>query len=1322
MSGASITAGVLGALRLFRATFTGASATAGAIAGYRGKWASFSGASKTANKIVAPGTNLYSDPSFEGVLGGTLNGVTRTTITSWLPDGSGGSGVRLTANGSTSDSFWAPLGDFGAIRAPFVAGREYVISAYVRLAPGLDANIAPDGRSVAIVPHYVDGGVTTEAPGRASKPLGTAGTPQRVWGYMAVPATATQALVRLYLGFNNVATPGAWVEWNGLVIEDVTGTGRRVPSPYGTSHLESSKVYGALLRSATVLDSIGERYSLVPGANPMPTISGGRLVYSTSDGALSLPGYVTPSTQFSFALRYRQDSTGYAFFVGNWGSGAYPGEHDLLMYYEAGIPALVVAWTDSAGGFHNSVWSAITLGVEHEIRVDYDGTTLRLFIDGVLVDSEVTTIRSAVTPKFQIGNWAIPGTSWSGYIEWAEVSNVSRRTANYTPVTPTADVNTKALFLFDSALVGSTSSGVLAAYRAKWASWSGATTTAGAVSATRRLSGTITGAALSSGSLATYIAKWAAISGASATAGTLAAARQLAATLSGASLTAGSVAASTVQAIIYAALSGAAATAGTLSSYRAKWASLSGASVSSGALAGIRLLAATLTGASATTGVLAAYRSKRAEFSGASLSGGVLAALRKLAASMSGGSKTGNTIVYPGGNGVTDPSFEGVLAGTTTGVTRTTVPSIAPDGGSVAVRLTTSSSSADNHWAPFGDLGGMRTPFVAGREYVVSCYVRVAPGLDAYIAPDGRAASVTVYYHRAGESGSTFYGGSSEKPRGTAGTPQRVWFYVSLPANTDQAFIRLYNGFGVAVTPGAYVEFDGLVVEDVTGTGRRVPSPYGLSHMDAVRAFRIAFGPGSILDDNGVRYSMSVGAPVVSGGRLVYTDDTGGVVVGGGNLAAQFSFAARYRQDSTGYALLGGIWGGAALDQAVLLYYEPTPGIAQLVWNDVGGVQRYINTPMTTGVEHEVRADYDGTTMRLFVDGVLSASMATTVRAAVNPDLRLGGWQYDVPLPFTGYMEWAEVSNVSRFTASYTPLSGPINDANTRAAFSFNTAIFGSLSGGTLTSVRLLAAAMAGASATAGNVAARRLLAAALAGATTSAGSLATLRLLQAALLGAASTGGDLAALRRLVATLSATSATDGNLAAARLLTSQLPGAASTAGEMAALRVLRASLTGSGTTDGTAAAVRLMPLLMAGAINSSGTVTALRVLQALLLGTADTEGQLAAIRVRYATLDGTGTTAGTLAAFRTLQAVLEGAASTDGALAAIILLATIIAIVQRIEVAALNQRTLVAALAQTLEIGTPHGSTDTAAPAQATGVATPGQSTTSYEAVGRNTP
>jgi hypothetical protein len=108
----------------------------------------------------------------------------------------------------------------------------------------------------------------------------------------------------------------------------------------------------------------------------------------------------------------------------------------------------------------------VTLDVVHHVAITYDGATIRLFLDGVMVDSQAATgpVNQGVFEDVTVGPTYYPleasivADPLPGTIDSVRLSNVARYTTAFTPPTTklSTDANTLALLNFDTQAPGLT--------------------------------------------------------------------------------------------------------------------------------------------------------------------------------------------------------------------------------------------------------------------------------------------------------------------------------------------------------------------------------------------------------------------------------------------------------------------------------------------------------------------------------------------------------------------------------------------------------------------------------------------------------------------------------------------------------------------------------------------------------------------------------------------------------------------------------------------------------------------------------------------------
>jgi len=130
--------------------------------------------------------------------------------------------------------------------------------------------------------------------------------------------------------------------------------------------------------------------------------------------------------------------------VADWKTGANPGPSSFLIYYGTGtVTAQVVQQANTYSDQGNIILTGTaSLNAWHFIALTYDGTTLRLFIDGTLAQSSTsfTGFNQSHNTVIDIGNLSNFGTTYcfNGYLDDIRITKgVARYTATFTPPTAT---------------------------------------------------------------------------------------------------------------------------------------------------------------------------------------------------------------------------------------------------------------------------------------------------------------------------------------------------------------------------------------------------------------------------------------------------------------------------------------------------------------------------------------------------------------------------------------------------------------------------------------------------------------------------------------------------------------------------------------------------------------------------------------------------------------------------------------------------------------------------------------------------------------------
>lgn len=157
-------------------------------------------------------------------------------------------------------------------------------------------------------------------------------------------------------------------------------------------------------------------------------------------------------------------------------------------------------------------------------------------------------------------------------------------------------------------------------------------------------------------------------------------------------------------------------------------------------------------------------------------------------------------------NLVTNPSFETGVTNTTNNRVTTLASSAWSMSGSNSLQQTpTDAANADAFTSVGGDTGAMRLGMQAGKTYVLSATVRLSAAQTGTLDP--RARQIQAYYKPGTGSYAAFT--SAAAPNAAGAT--RLTLTFTLPANTTEAFIRLYNG---ARTGGGLTWWDGVMLTE----------------------------------------------------------------------------------------------------------------------------------------------------------------------------------------------------------------------------------------------------------------------------------------------------------------------------------------------------------------------------------------------------------------------------------------------------------------------------------------------------------------------------
>lgn len=156
-------------------------------------------------------------------------------------------------------------------------------------------------------------------------------------------------------------------------------------------------------------------------------------------------------------------------------------------------------------------------------------------------------------------------------------------------------------------------------------------------------------------------------------------------------------------------------------------------------------------------------------------------------------------------NLITNPSIEVDLAGFS-GANVSNARSLTWSAdGNASLEVKVVIANNDSYANIGGDIGGMRLGMVAGKTYTISATINTPVALTGALS--GKARSVCVFYNAG--AGYQLFKTAAGPVTGIA----RVSTTFTLPENTTEAFVRLYNG---SPTLNEIVYWDALLLEEGT--------------------------------------------------------------------------------------------------------------------------------------------------------------------------------------------------------------------------------------------------------------------------------------------------------------------------------------------------------------------------------------------------------------------------------------------------------------------------------------------------------------------------
>jgi hypothetical protein len=226
-------------------------------------------------------------------------------------------------------------------------------------------------------------------------------------------------------------------------------------------------------------------------------------------------------------------------------------------------------------------------------------------------------------------------------------------------------------------------------------------------------------------------------------------------------------------------------------------------------------------------------------------------------------------------------------------------------------------------------------------------------------------------------------------------------------------------------------------------------------------AFGCAAGPAFVFQ----KYTMAgvtLGSPLISGSTnsatftgatnpyYVNLNDASSVVMGL-NGASAATIDAYVKLTSTGDGAI--VWSSGRKAEylgpttAYSLYISGAQFVGTMTINGTPYSLTDTTTTLATGTLYDVQMTYDGTTIRLFTNGVLVASSAHsgTITEPFWEVVAVGAQIADFPdgaiqtTPINGLIDGVQISKVARHTAAFTPCNcEPTNDSNNLVIASFD--------------------------------------------------------------------------------------------------------------------------------------------------------------------------------------------------------------------------------------------------------------------------------------------
>ena len=266
-------------------------------------------------------------------------------------------------------------------------------------------------------------------------------------------------------------------------------------------------------------------------------------------------------------------------------------------------------------------------------------------------------------------------------------------------------------------------------------------------------------------------------------------------------------------------------------------------------------------------------------------------------------------------------------------------------------------------------------------------------------------------------------------PYGTVFVPRGI-YTVSKPLHVTRGITFAGSGRGVTTITGVSADQGPVMV---------VSPPTSLGYAGIPTGPALATGAGtSLYMDGTFNYMLNL-------------RESGAVELNGRSaLTVEFFYKPDITVTAGSYNLIAssGSVTGSDASTSLMILHTATDAISAML--TLGGVQRVVTSPVnsvTKGSVAHIALTYDGSTLRLFINGVLKSSVATSgmITQKMSEDFslgpRVGGFMeslFDTYMA-KGWVDSIRISSVARYTANFTaPTAKFTNDGSTMFLLNFD--------------------------------------------------------------------------------------------------------------------------------------------------------------------------------------------------------------------------------------------------------------------------------------------